>query len=147
MISVEIEKEINRENKVVANFNMRQTLCVVAIVLFSLFCVFVLKIDYTISVYPCFVFGGLCLLIGWYKPNGVPFEAIVMKNLQAMFYGSNTRLYKTKNQYVTLLNDEYKRRQNIDLADKKVAKQVKKEAKKDERRIKKAKRKSQIKAI
>jgi hypothetical protein len=43
MISVEIEKEINQENKVVLNFNLRQVVCLILLVVSVILLIFVVK--------------------------------------------------------------------------------------------------------
>lgn len=140
MITVEIEKEINQENKVVLNFTIRQIVCVILIVIFSLFVALVLKLDGEVAVYPCAIFGALCFAFGWYKPDGIPFEKVLLKKIQVGLYGSNIRRYKTKNQYVIMMNNEYSRRRNIDYSDKKLAKTIVKAEKKKQKAIKKAKK-------
>ena len=138
MISVEIEKEINQENKVVMNFNLRQFICIIILVVFSIFAILFMKMSIDIVIYPITFVAVLLYAFGWYKPNGVPFEKIFIKKIQAIIYGSNTRKYKTKNQYVTMVNEEYNRRRNIDLADKKIKKQIEKEQKDLEKELKQA---------
>ena len=140
MITVEIEKEINQENKVVLNFTVRQIICVILIVIFSLFVALVLKLDAEVAVYPCAIFGFLCCAFGWYKPDGIPFEKVLLKKIQVGLYGSNIRRYKTKNQYVIMLNNEYNRRRNLDYSDKKLAKRIVKAEKAKQKAIKKAKK-------
>lgn len=59
MISREIEKEIQQENKVLLNFTMRQVICLsVALVCSILIAVF-LGLDFSIAIYPCFAIGIL----------------------------------------------------------------------------------------
>lgn len=147
MISVEIEKEIDQENKVIAGLNLRQIICVVLIVIFSLFITLILKLDLEIAMYPCVVFGSLCCVFGWYKQDGIPFEKILLKKIQAALYSGNTRKYKTKNQYVVMMNAEYNRRRNIDMADKKLAKQMKRDDKKKQKSIQKAKKTAVCKPV
>ena len=147
MITVEVEKEINQENKVMLGLNIRQIICVGFIVLFSLFIALVLKLDLEIAMYPCIAFGAICFAFGWYKPDGIPFEKVLLKKIQVALYGSNIRRYKTKNQYVTMLNDEYNRRRNIDLSDKKLAKQMKRADKKKQKAIQRAKKTAVCKPV
>jgi energy-coupling factor transporter transmembrane protein EcfT len=96
MISVEIEKEINQENKVILNFNVRQVVCLGITLAFILFIIFVLGIDYEISVYPAGIVAVIMAAFGWYKPNGLPFEKVLLKKAQQFFYHSNVRKYRTK---------------------------------------------------
>lgn len=147
MISVEIEKEINQENKVILNFNLRQIFCLILLVVISIVLVVVLKIDSEILMYPIGAFGIVLYLFGWYKPNGLPFEQVLWKQIQALVYGSNTRKYKTKNQYVVMVNEEYNRRKNVDMANPKLRKQIEKEQKTAEKELRKAEKKSVCKPV
>lgn len=130
MISVEIEKEINHENKVILGCTMRQLFCC-AIALVSAFLVaLILGFNINLAMYPIMIIAAICVSFGWWKPNGEPLEKELFKRLQTFFYGSNHRKYRTKNQYVTMMNAEYNRRRNIDQNNKQLMKQVKKETKK-----------------
>lgn len=141
MISVEIEKEIQQENKVILNQNLRQVVCLgIAAVLCIIISVF-LKVDFTISVYPCLFIGGIAFAFGWYKQDCMPMERILMKKIQTMLYHNNVRIYRTKNQYIALMNQEYAKRKAKDLADKSFVKQMKRE-KKEQKKIRKRNRKS-----
>lgn len=147
MISVEIEKEINQENKVIMNFNLRQVLCIILLAVIAIVMVVILKIDTEILMYPIGVVAIILYAFGWYKPNGLPFEQVLWKQIQTLVYGSNTRKYKTKNQYVVMVNEEYNRRKNIDMANKKLRKQIEREQKRAEKELKKAEKKSVCKPV
>ena len=143
MISREIEKEIQQENKVILNFTMRQVVCLSVAVVCSVLISVVLAWDFTIAIYPCFVIGGVCFAFGWMKQDGLPMERILMRKLQVYLYKNNVRVYKTKNRYVVMMNKEYDRRRLVDGKDKKLQKSVRKDAK----RKKKELRRSQLKRI
>jgi hypothetical protein len=147
MISVEIEKEINQENKVVLNFNLRQVVCLILLVISVILLIFVVKIDGDIIMYPMTGVAIVLFAFGWYKPNGIPFEKIFIKQIKDTIYRSNKRKYKTKNQYVVMVNEEYNRRKNIDMANKKLRKQVEKEQKKTAKELKKAAKSSVCKPV
>lgn len=147
MISVEIEKEINQENKVIMDFNLRQVICILILAAISIIMVVGLKIDSEILLYPIGVVALILYAFGWYKPNGLPFEKVLWKQIQALVYGSNTRKYKTKNQYVVMVNEEYNRRKNIDMSDKKLRKQIEREQKKTEKELRRAEKKSVCKPV
>lgn len=147
MISVEIEKEINQENKAIAGFNLRQAICIGILIVISLIFVIALKFDTDILLYPIGAVAIVLYAFGWYKPNGLPFEKFLVKQIQALVYGSNVRRYKTKNQYVCMVNEEYNRRKNIDMADPKLRKQIEKEQKRAEKELKKAKKRSICKPV
>lgn len=147
MISVEIEKEINQENKVIMDLNLRQFVCLIILAISSIIIVAIMGMEGNISLYPISAVAALLFAFGWYKPNGLPFEKYAMKQLQTMLYGSNVRKYKTKNQYVVMVNDEYKRRKNIDMADPRLKKQIEKEQKQAEKMLQKAEKTSVCKPV
>jgi len=143
MISREIEKEIQQENKVVLNFTLRQVVCLgIAVVCSVLIAVF-LGLDFSISIYPCIVIGAICFAFGWIKQDGMPMEQLLMKRLRASIYKNQTKVYKTKNRYVTMLNREYERRKVLDSKDKKLKKIVREET----RMRKKAQKNSKLTKI
>ena len=126
MISREIEKEIQQENKVILNFTMRQVVCLSVALVFSVLISVVMAWDFTIAIYPCFVIGAVCFAFGWMKQDGIPMERILMRKLQVYLYKNNVRVYKTKNRYVVMMNREYDRRRLVDSKDKGLQKQLKK---------------------
>ena len=138
MISREIEKEIQQENKVILNFTIRQVVCLSIAIICSVLMAVFLGLDFTIAIYPCVVVGGICFAFGWIKQDGLPMERILLKKLQTKIYGNNKRVYKTKNRYITMLNKEYRRRRQMDTQDKKVKKSLKKEARNRKRAMKKS---------
>lgn len=139
MLSREIEKEIQQENKVILNFTMRQVVCLSVAVVCSVVIALVLAWDFTIAIYPCFALGILCFAFGWMKQDGIPMEKILVKKLQTNLYQNHIRVYKTRNRYTIMLNREYERRRRLDLQDKKLKKTLRKEAKNRKREQKKSK--------
>lgn len=143
MISREIEKEIQQENKVILNFTLRQVVCLSVAVVCSVLISVVLGWDFTIAIYPCFAIGILCFVFGWKKQDGLYMERILSKKLQTYLYQNDKRIYKTKNRYTVMMNREYDRRKLLDSQDKKLKKALKTEAK----NRKKQQRKSRLKRI
>ena len=139
MISREIEKEIQQENKVILNFTMRQVVCLSVAVVCSVLISVVLAWDFTIAIYPCFVIGVVCFAFGWMKQDGIPMERILVRRLQVHLYKNNVRIYKTKNRYVVMLNREYDRRRLVDSKDKKLKKSVRKDAKRKKKELRRSK--------
>lgn len=138
MLSREIEKEIQQENKVILNFTMRQVVCLSVAVVCSVVIALVLAWDFTIAIYPCFALGILCFAFGWMKQDGIPMEKILVKKLQTNMYQNHIRVYKTRNRYTIMLNREYERRRRLDLQDKKLKKMLRKETKRKKRKRKKS---------
>lgn len=139
MLSREIEKEIQQENKVILNFTMRQVVCLSVAVVCSVVITLVLAWDFTVAIYPCFALGILCFAFGWMKQDGIPMEKILVKKLQTNLYQNHIRVYKTRNRYTIMLNREYDRRRRLDLQDKKLKKILRKEAKNRKREQKNSK--------
>lgn len=139
MISREIEKEIQQENKVILNFTMRQVVCLSVALVFSVLISVVLAWDFTVAIYPCFVIGGVCFAFGWMKQDGLPMERVLIRKLQVHLYKNNVRIYKTKNRYVVMLNREYDRRRAMDSQDKRLQKSVRKNAKRKKKEVRRSK--------
>lgn len=143
MVSVEIEKEIQQENKIILNFNMRQVICLCVAVVLSIVCAVFLDLEFSLALYSCMVIGGCCFVFGWGKMDGLPMEKILAKKLESIIYQNNVRVYKTKNGYISLLNREYDRQKAADLRDRKYRRQIRRER----RALKRKRRKSQYRAI
>lgn len=139
MISREIEKEIQQENKVILNFTIRQVVCLSVAVVCSVVISVFLGWDFTIAIYPSFVVGILCFAFGWMKQDGIPMEKILVKRLQTNLYQNHIRVYKTKNRYTVMFNREYNRRKQLDNRDKKFKKAIRKEAKRKHKEQQKSK--------
>lgn len=139
MISREIEKEIQQENKVILNFTMRQVVCLSVALVCSVLISVVLAWDFTIAIYPCLVIGAVCFAFGWMKQDGIPMERILVRKMQVYLYKNNVRVYKTKNWYVVMMNKEYERRRAVDFQDKKLQKRMKKERRKRKKTLGKSK--------
>lgn len=143
MVSVEIEKEIQQENKIILNFNLRQVICLCVAVALSIVCAVFLDLEFSLSLYPCTIIGGCCFVFGWGKMDGLPMEKILAKKLEAAIYQNNVRVYKTKNGYISLLNREYDRRRAADRRDRKYKRQMRRE----HRALRRKRRRSQYRAF
>ena len=141
MLSVDIEKEIQQKNKVLLGLTMRQIVCVIFAVICPIVMALVLSTE--LSLYPSLVVGTVCFAFGWYQKDGLTAEKYLLKILKEKFYKNDKRKYRTKNRYVALMNNEYRRRERIDRANKKIAKALKKEQKQNKKRV----RQTQMKAI
>lgn len=130
MVSVEVEKEIDHENKVILGMTLRQIVCMGIAGVLAVLVAFLMDWNLNIALFPMMIVAAICCAFGWYKPNGEPYEKYLFKLIRVTIYHGNKRKYKTKNQYVIMMNEEYQRRRNIDLANKKIAKQIKKDCNK-----------------
>jgi hypothetical protein len=125
MLSVDIEKEIKQENKILLGLSMRKFICVLRSVLMAIVFALLFSMNFYVSIIPSMVVGAIAFAFGWIKFDGVPMEEFLFKKINEAFYGTKKRTYRTKNAYVTLLNKEYARRKQIDLANKQVRKSLK----------------------
>jgi len=130
MVNVDIEKEIDQENKIIFGLSLRQFIIVLATLAVTIAVMFILDWKVSTALYPVAVIAFIAGTFGWYKPNGQPFEKALFKGIQNFFFGGTKKIYKTKNQYVTMINAEYARRAAIDMSNKEIAKQIKKDKKK-----------------
>lgn len=129
MLNVDIEKEIKQENKVLLGLNMRKFICVLISLLFSILFALLFSMNFYISIIPSMAVGTVAFAFGWIKFDGMPMEEFIFKKINEVFYGTKRRKYRTKNAYITLLNEEYARRKSIDMANKKVRKKLKRNKK------------------
>lgn len=129
MLSVDIEKEIKQENKILLGLSMRKFICVLISLLMAIVFALLFSMNFYVSIIPSMVVGAIAFAFGWIKFDGVPMEEFLFKKINEAFYGTKKRTYRTKNAYVTLLNKEYARRKQIDLANKQVRKSLKKQKK------------------
>ncbi len=125
MLSVDIEKEIKQENKILLGLSMRKFICVLISLLMAIVFALLFSMNFYVSIIPSMVVGAIAFAFGWIKFDGVPMEEFLFKKINEAFYGTKKRTYRTKNAYVTLLNKEYARRKQIDLANKQVRKSLK----------------------
>lgn len=129
MLNVDIEKEIKQENKVLLGLNLRKFICVCISLLFAIAFALLFSMNFYVSIIPSMAVGTVAFAFGWIKFDGVPMEEFIFKKINEMFYGTKRRKYRTKNAYVTLLNQEYARRKAIDMKSKQVKKELKKHKK------------------
>lgn len=137
MLNIEVPKEIEQENKIIAGLNLRQLVTVIVCGLICLLIFYLFGGNPDLFMIPCMCMGVVLAFVGWYKKGGLTIEKIIFKKMQIILYRNDRRPYKTKNRYITMYNDEYVRMRNIDMQDKKLAKQIKKEEKKKRRAKKK----------
>ena len=129
MLNVDIEKEIKQENKVLLGLNMRKFICVLISLLFAILFALLFSMNFYISIIPSMAVGTVAFAFGWIKFDGMPMEEFIFKKINEVFYGTKRRKYRTKNAYITLLNEEYARRKSIDMANKKIRKKLKRNKK------------------
>ena len=136
LIDVDIPKEIQQENKIFLNLTFRQLICVAVGVVLAFIVGAVLHFNIDTAIVPMGIAGLSCMAFGWIKRDGLPLEKVIAKRVRAFIYHNGKRPYRTKNAYVSMMNDEYKRRRAIDMSDKKIAKKIKQEEKKKIKEVK-----------
>ena len=129
MISVRIEKEIKGENKVALGLNFRQLICVSVCGGLAVGLSLVTGLPITEAVLPDMVLAVVAYYVGWKEVNGMKAEYFALKRVKELVYRNQVRTYRTKNRYVTLLNERYQAMRTADMLDKEKAKLLKKEEK------------------
>ena len=129
MISVRIEKEIKGENKVALGLNFRQLICVSVCGGLAVGLSLVTGLPITEAVLPDAVLAVVAYYVGWKEVNGMKAEYFALKKVKELVYRNQVRTYRTKNRYVTLLNERYQAMRAADMLDKEKAKLLKKEEK------------------
>ena len=129
MISVRIEKEIKGENKVALGLNFRQLICVSVCGGLAVGLSLVTGLPITEAVLPDTVLAVVAYYVGWKEVNGMKAEYFALKRVKELVYRNQVRTYRTKNRYVTLLNERYQAMRTADMLDKEKAKLLKKEEK------------------
>lgn len=106
MLILPIEKEIETDHKIVANFNMRQVIALAIAV--AAVVVFYYLIGNILWVVLCSLpFALVAAIFGWYSKNGLMVEDLALKMVQQKIYKNETRKYRTKNQFFAVFNKAY----------------------------------------
>lgn len=137
MKAIDVEKEIKQDNKVMLGLNLRQLFTSIVAVIIIILLVIFLGLDINMVTIPVVGVAVVAYLVGWYQRDGLRIENIIIKLVQTYLYKNGRRIYKTKNKYVLLYNQEYARHKQIDMNNRKIAKQIKKEQKVTKKQIKK----------
>ena len=141
MISVEIEKEIKQENKVISKFTVRQALAFGIAAVITLLFSLIIQPDIDVIVVCGLLLGIIAYYFGFYRKDGIYMEYFVWKKIKCFILNNNFRKYHTKNKYIKLVNTQYITDRNEDLANK----QIKKQINRDTKVTNKKRKKSQIK--
>ena len=120
MLNLPIEREIEVEHKVFRDFNLRQTIClvvsgVIAVIMYLIFRNWLLMVAFTAP------FALLLIYLAKPGENGEKAEEVLMKFAERHYYNNQTRSYRTRNRYVPLVNEAYRRMRARDLSDKRTA--------------------------
>ena len=120
MLNLPIESEIEVEHKVFRDFNLRQTIClvvsgVIAVIMYLIFRNWLLMVAFTAP------FALLLIYLAKPGENGEKAEEVLMKFAERHYYNNQTRSYRTRNRYVPLVTEAYRRMRARDLSDKRTA--------------------------
>lgn len=140
MISVRIEKEIKGENKVALGLNFRQLVCVAVCGGLAVGLSLVTGLPITEAVIPDSVLAVAAYYVGWKEMNGMKAEYFALKKAKEMVYHNQVRTYRTKNRYVTLLNERYQAMRAEDMQDKRKVGVLKREEKRRRKVLRKNRR-------
>lgn len=130
MIAVNIEKEIKRENRVIGKFTVRQVAFIIgALAVVGLF-YFIARPTISTSMGIGMICGVIAWYFGFHKKNGLPIEYFWWKKIKTAILMNFKRPYRTRNAYITMLNNAYNADKMADMQDKKKAKALQRREKK-----------------
>ena len=135
MISVRVEKEIKGENKVALGLNFRQLVCVSVCGVLAVGLSLAAGLPITEAVIPDSVLAVAAYYIGWKEVGGMKAEYFLLKKAKELVYRNQVRTYRTKNRYVTLLNERYQTMRMEDMQDKGKVRILRKEEKRRRRAL------------
>ncbi len=144
MLNLRIEKEVETKHVVIRSrgWDLRQTICVLAVVIIVALFWYFGKLDIygiTIVAVP---FAVLAYLIGWKEEAGLKIEDLLVKYIQKSMYKNEKMSYHTRNGYVDLMNGAYNKMKNHDMADKKTARMIENQKKREQAKKKVSKYKA-----
>ena len=146
MLSIEIEKEIREENKVLTigslSLNARQTVCMIIGMVIAITWYLLLR-DWVLMVIFTLPFALLLLFFAREREDGKKAEEVMEEKMEAFVFKNGKRKYRTRNQYVTLLNRGYRKLREADENDIE-ARREKKRREKERRRKRKEARLKEI---
>ncbi len=134
MITVNVEKEVRQENKVIKSFTVRQVLFIVAALLAAGLFYLIARPGVSTAMGFGSCMGVLAWYFGFHKKNGLPVEYFLWKRIKTAILMNYQRKYRTRNMYITMLNDAYEADRLSDMQDKKKARAVKQRIKKQKKK-------------
>lgn len=108
MLSNPIESEIEVEHKVFRDFNVRQVICLIIGGFIGL-CMYVYFRDVVLMVGFSLPFGLVLGVISRKDDNGRTAEEVFIKKAAGAIYRNDKRVFRTRNRYVKLVNEEHER--------------------------------------
>ena len=126
MITLEIEKEIKNENKIIMGFTLRQAVTFGAVIVILVAEYFLIRPTSNILIISGIVLGAGAYYLSFYKKNGMNMEYFLVKKVRQYILANSARKYRTKNGYVRIMNEAYKRERMKDLNDPQKRRKLKK---------------------
>ena len=106
MITLEIEKEIKNENKIIMGFTMRQAVTFGAVIVILVLEYFLIRPTSNILIISGIALGAAAYYLSFHKKNGMNMEYFLIKKVKQYVLKNNSRKYRTKNGYVRK-NDDF----------------------------------------
>ena len=126
MITLEIEKEIKNENKIIMGFTMRQAVTFGAVLVILVLEYLLIRPSSNILIISGIALGSGAYYLSFHKKNGMNMEYFLIKKVKQYVLMNNSRKYRTKNGYVRILNEAYRDDRNKDMSDRRKRKRLKK---------------------
>lgn len=136
MIAVKIEKELRQDNRIFGNFTFRQVGCFGVAAVIEVLFYLIVRPGINNMVAMGMVLGTLGWYFGFHKKNGLNMEFFLWKKVKEYMLKNNTRTYRTKNKYITMLNSAYLSDKNADMTDKIAKKEIKRLEKEKKKKLK-----------
>ncbi len=130
MITLEIEKEIKNENKIILGFTLRQAVTFGAVLVILVGEYFLIRPTSNILIISGIALGAMAYYLSFHKKNGMNMEYFLVKKVKQYILANNARKYRTKNEYVRIMNEAYRRDRNRDMGNPEKRKRLKKRERK-----------------
>ena len=126
MITLEIEKEIKNENKIIMGFTLRQAITFGVVIVILLAEYFIIRPTSNILIISGIALGAAAYYLSFHKKNGMNMEYFLIKKVKQYILANSARKYRTKNGYVRIMNEAYHRERMKDLNDPQKRRKLKK---------------------
>ena len=138
MISVDIEKEIKGENRIIGKFTIRQVVTILICVIIPMTAYYFIVRPTTTNAFvpPAMMCGCIAYLFGFHKKGGMNTEYFLYKKIKETMYFNRDRAYRTKNKYIPCLNEAIRANKLEKMNNKKEARKLKKENKRKAKKYK-----------
>ncbi len=134
MITLEIEKEIKNENKIIMGFTLRQAVTFGVVIVIMVAEYFLIRPTSNMLVMSGIVLGSAAYYLSFHKKNGMNMEYFLIKKVKQYVLANSARKYRTKNGYVRIMNEAYRMDRERDLGDVRKRKRLKKRERRGRRK-------------